>query len=131
MSKLVQYEDAPPEVRAVYDEIKAERNIPDVTNFWKAIANHPPTLRRTWDSLREVMGPGALDPLTKELLYLAVSAANGCEYCTASHTASARAKGMTREMLGEVIAIVAMAAETNTLAETWRVPLDPFYRSLP
>lgn len=131
MSQLVQYEDAPPEVRAVYDEIKAARNIPDVTNFWKAIANHPPTLRRTWDSLREVMGPGALDPLTKELLYLAVSAANGCEYCTASHTASARAKGMTREMLGEVIAIVAMAAETNTLAETWRVPLDPFYRSLP
>jgi AhpD family alkylhydroperoxidase len=131
MSQLVQYEDAPPEVRAVYDEIKAARNIPDVTNFWKAIANHPPTLRRTWDSLREVMGPGALDPLTKELLYLAVSASNGCEYCTASHTAAARAKGMTREMLGEVIAIVAMAAETNRLAETWRVPLDPFYEELP
>ncbi len=131
MSQLVQYEDAPPEVRAVYDEIKAARNIPDVTNFWKAIANHPPTLRRTWDSLREVMGPGALNPLTKELLYLAVSASNGCEYCTASHTAAARAKGMTREMLGEVIAIVAMAAETNRLAETWRVPLDPFYEELP
>jgi AhpD family alkylhydroperoxidase len=131
MSQLVQYEDAPPEVRAVYDEIKAARNIPDVTNFWKAIANHPPTLRRTWDSLREVMGPGALDPLTKELLYLAVSASNGCEYCTASHTAAARAKGMTREMLGEVIAIVAMAAETNRLAETWRVPLDLFYEELP
>jgi AhpD family alkylhydroperoxidase len=131
MSQLVQYEDAPPEVRAVYDEIKASRNIPDVTNFWNAIANHPPTLRRTWESLREVMGPGALDPLTKELLYLAVSASNGCEYCTASHTAAARAKGMTREMLGEVIAIVAMAAETNRLAETWRVPLDPPYRALP
>jgi AhpD family alkylhydroperoxidase len=131
MSALVQYEDAPPEVRAVYDEIKAARNIPDVTNFWKAIANHPPTLRRTWDSLREVMGPGALDPLTKEMLYLAVSAANGCEYCTASHTAAAYAKGMTPEMLGEVIAIVAMAAETNRLAETWRVPLDPPYRSMP
>jgi AhpD family alkylhydroperoxidase len=131
MPKLVQYEDAPAEVRAVYDEIKAARGIPDVTNFWKAIANHPATLRRTWDSLREVMGPGALDPLTKELLYLAVSAANGCEYCTASHTASARSKGMTREMLGEVIAIVGMAAETNRLAETWRVPLDPFYEQLP
>lgn len=131
MSQLVQYEEAPPEVRAVYDEIKASRNIPDVTNFWKAIANHPPTLRRTWDSLREVMGPGTLDPLTKELLYLAVSATNGCEYCTASHTAAARAKGMTREMLGEVIAIVAMAAETNRLAETWRVPLDAPYRALP
>lgn len=131
MPKLVQYADAPDEVKAVYDEIKAARGIPDVTNFWKAIANHPPTLRRTWDSLREVMGPGALDPLTKELLYLAVSAANGCEYCTASHTASARSKGMTREMLGEVIAIVGMAAETNRLAETWRVPLDPFYEQLP
>ncbi|WP_291298878.1 carboxymuconolactone decarboxylase family protein [Elioraea sp.] len=131
MPKLVQYADAPAEVRAVYDEIKAARGIPDVTNFWKAIANHPPTLRRTWDSLRDVMGPGALDPLTKELLYLAVSAANGCEYCTASHTASARSKGMTREMLGEVIAIVGMAAETNRLAETWRVPLDKFYEQLP
>jgi len=131
MPNLVQYESAPAEVRAVYDEIKAARNIPDVTNFWKAIANHPPTLRRTWDSLREVMGPGALDPLTKELLYLAVSASNGCDYCTASHAAAAGAKGMTPAMLGEVIAIVAMAAETNRLAETWRVPLDPPYEPLP
>jgi AhpD family alkylhydroperoxidase len=131
MPNLVQYDDAPPEVRVVYDEIKSARNIPDVTNFWKAIANHPPTLRRTWESLREVMAPGALDPLTKELLYLAVSAANGCEYCTASHTAAARARGMTPAMLGEVIAIVAMAAETNRLAETWRVPLDAPYEALP
>ena len=131
MPKLVEYADAPAEVRAVYDEIKAARNIPDVRNFWKSIANHPPTLRRIWDGLREVMGPGALDPLMKELLYLAVSAANGCEYCTASHTASAKAAGMTPQMLGEVIAIVAMAAQTNQLAETWRVPLDRFYERLP
>ena len=127
MPKLVQYADAPDEVRAVYDEIKAARGIPDVTNFWKAIANHPPTLRRTWDSLREVMGPGALDPLTKEMLYLAASAAAGCDYCVASHTAAARAKGMTEEMHGELLAILGMAAETNRLAEALRVPVDPAF----
>lgn len=128
MARLVQYEEAGPEVRAVYDEIKAARNIPDVNNFWKALAVHPATLRRTWDSLRVVMGPGVLDPLTKELLYLAVSAANGCGYCTASHTAAARAKGMTEAMRGELLAIVAMAAETNRLAEAYDVPVDPAYR---
>jgi AhpD family alkylhydroperoxidase len=128
MARLVQYEAAGPEVRAVYDEIKAARNIPDVNNFWKALAVHPVTLRRTWDSLRVVMGPGVLDPLTKELLYLAVSSANGCGYCMASHTAAARAKGMTEEMRGELLAIVAMAAETNRLAEAYDVPIDPAYR---
>ena len=128
MPKLVQYEEAGPEVRAVYDEIKAARNIPDVNNFWKALAVHPVTLRRTWDSLRVVMGPGVLDPLTKEMLYLAVSAANGCAYCTASHTAAARAKGMTEEMRGELLAIVAMAAETNRLAEAYDVPIDAAFR---
>lgn len=128
MAKLIQYGEASEEVRAVFDEIKAARNVPDVNNFWKAIAAHPPTLRRTWDSLREVMGPGALDPLTKELLYLAVSAMNGCAYCVASHTAAARAKGMTEAMRGEVLAIVAMAAETNRLAEMYEVPIDPAFR---
>jgi AhpD family alkylhydroperoxidase len=128
MARLVQYDEAGPEVRAVYDEIKAARNIPDVNNFWKAIAVHPATLRRTWDSLRAVMGPGSLDPLTKEMLYLAVSAANGCGYCTASHAAAARGKGMTEEMRGELLAIVAMAAETNRLAEAYAVPIDPAFR---
>jgi len=128
MARLVQYEEAPPEVRAVYDEIKAARNIPDVNNFWKALAVHPPTLCRTRDSLREVMGPGVLDPLTKEMLYLAVSTANGCAYCMASHTAAARAKGMTEEMRGVLLAIVAMAAETNRLADAYDVPIDPAYR---
>jgi AhpD family alkylhydroperoxidase len=127
MARLIQYEEASAEVRAVYDEIKAARNVPDVNNFWKAIAAHPPTLRRTWESLREVMGPGSLDPLTKELLYLAVSAMNGCAYCTASHTAAARAKGMTEAMRGELLAIVAMAAETNRIAEMYGVPIDPAF----
>jgi len=124
MTKLIQYEEAGPEVRAVYDAIKAARNVPDVTNFWKAIANHPPTLRRTWDSLREVIGRGSLDPLTEEMLYLAVSAMNGCAHCIASHTAAARARGMTEAMRGELLAIVAMAAETNRLAEAHAVPID-------
>jgi AhpD family alkylhydroperoxidase len=128
MAKLIQYEEASAEVRAVFDEIKAARNVPDVNNFWKALAVHPPTLRRTWESLREVMGPGVLDPLTKEMLYLAVSAMNGCAYCVASHTAAARARGMTEAMRGEVLAIVAMAAETNRLADMYGVPIDPAFR---
>jgi AhpD family alkylhydroperoxidase len=100
--------------------------VPDVTNFWKALAVHPPTLARTWASLKEVMAPGgALDPLTKEMLYLAASMAAGCAYCTASHTAAARAKGMTEEMRGELLAVVGMAAETNRLADALRVPIDP------
>ena len=121
---LVEYADAPPEVRAVFDDIKRARGVPDVGNFWKALAVHPPTLARTWESLTQVMAPGALDPLTKEMLYLAASATAGCAYCTASHTASARAKGMTEAMYGELLAVVGMAAETNRLAEALRVPLD-------
>jgi AhpD family alkylhydroperoxidase len=101
--------------------------VPDVNNFWKALAVHPPTLRRTWESLREVMAPGALDPVVKEMLYLAASMAAGCAYCTASHTAAARAKGMTPEMEGELLAVVGMAAETNRLAEALRVPVDPAF----
>jgi len=129
MGRLVQYAEAPPEVRAVYDAIKAARGVEDVNNFWKALAVHPPTLARTWESLREVMGPGALDPLVKELLYVAVSMTSGCNYCTASHTAAARAKGMTEAQYGELLAVVAMAAETNRLAEALRVPVDPAFES--
>jgi AhpD family alkylhydroperoxidase len=125
MTKLVEHADAPPEVRAVYDAIKAARGVPDVNNFWKALAVHPPTLARTWESLREVMAPGALDPLVKEMLYVAASMASGCTYCIASHTAAARAKGMTEAQFGELLAVVAMAAETNRLAEALRVPVDP------
>jgi AhpD family alkylhydroperoxidase len=121
---LIEYADATPEVRAVFDDIKAARSVPDVNNFWKALAVHPPTLKRTWESLKQVMAPGALDPLTKEMLYLAASAAAGCAYCTASHTAAARAKGMTEAMHGELLAVLGMAAETNRLAEALRVPID-------
>lgn len=127
MTRLVAYAEAPDEVRAVFDEIMAARGVADVNNFWKALALHPPTLRRTWDSLREVMAPGALDPLTKEMLYLAASAASGCAYCVASHTAAATAKGMTEAMHGELLAVIAMAAETNRLAEALRVPVDPAF----
>ena len=121
---MVEYEDASPEVRAVYDDIMKTRGTDLINNFWKALASHPPTLKRTWESLKEVMAPGALDPLTKEMLYLAASMAAGCAYCTASHTAAARAKGMTEAMRGELLAVVGMAAETNRLADALRVPVD-------
>lgn len=124
MVKPVEYADAPPEVRAVYDDIKATRGVPDVNNFWKYLAHDPASLRRTWTSLKEVMAPGALDPLTKEMLYLAVSIAQGCDYCIASHTAAARRNGMSDAMLGELIAVVGMAVETNRLAQARRVPVD-------
>lgn len=124
MVKPVEHADAPPEVRAVYDDIKATRGVPDVNNFWKYLAHDPPSLRRTWASLKEVMAPGALDPLTKEMLYLAVSVAQGCDYCIASHTAAARRQGMSEAMLGELIAVVGMAVETNRLAQARRVPVD-------
>ena len=127
-ARLIEYADAGPEVRAVYDDIKQTRNIPDVNNFWKVIANHPPTLKRTWEDLKAIMGPGALDPLVKEMLYLAVSVAHGCEYCIASHTAAARKRGMSDEMLGELLAVVGMASETNRLVTGWRVPLDEAFR---
>ena len=123
--KLIEYADAAPEVKAVYDDIMRTRNSDWVNNFWKALANHPPTLKRTWESVKQVMAPGALDPLVKEMLYVAISATNGCEYCIRSHTAGARAKGMTDEMLGELMAVVGMANETNALANGFRVPVDP------
>jgi AhpD family alkylhydroperoxidase len=121
----IEHADASPEVRAVYDEIMATRGLPDVNNFWKYLAHDPITLRRTWDSLKQVMRAGALDPLTKELVYLAVSITTGCNYCIASHEAAARKKGMTTAMLGELIAVVGMANETNRLVQGWRVPIDP------
>ena len=128
MSRLIEYADASPEARAVFDDIKATRGVPDVNNFWKALAVHPPTLARVWENLKQVMAPGALDPLTKEMLYLAVSATAGCNYCVASHTAAARAKGMDDAMHGELLAVIAMAAETNRLAEALRVPVDPQFQ---
>ncbi len=126
--KLIEYAEATTEVRAVYDDILATRKIDYVNNFWKALASHPPTLRRTWETLKSVMAPGALDPLTKEMVYLAVSTTNGCDYCIASHTASARRQGMTDEMLGELMAVVGMANETNRLANGYQVQIDEVYR---
>ena len=125
---LIQYEQASKEVKEVFDDIKNLRKIPDVNNFWKCLENHPPTLKRTWESLKEVMAPGALDSLTKELIYVAVSASNGCEYCIHSHTAAARKQGMTDEMFGELMAVVGMANETNRLVHGYQVPLDPQFR---
>jgi len=124
----IEYADAGPEVRAVFDDIKRTRNVPDVNNFWKVLAHDPRTLKRTWESLKEVMAPGALDPLTKEMLYLAVSVAHNCEYCIASHTAAATKRGMTEAMRGELLAVVGMASETNRLVTGWRVPVDEAFR---
>ena len=121
----IEYADANAEVRAVYDDIKASRGVPDVNNFWKYLAHDPRTLRRTWESIKEVMAEGgALDPLTKELVYIAVSVTNGCEYCIASHSAAARKKGMTDAMWAELLAVVGMANETNRLVFGWGVPVD-------
>jgi AhpD family alkylhydroperoxidase len=121
----VEYADASAEVRAVYDDIMATRKSDWVNNFWKVLAHDPANLKRTWEALKVVMGPGALDPLTKELIYIAVSATNGCEYCTYSHTASARAKGMTDAMLMDTLAVAAKANETNRLANALRPAVDP------
>ena len=127
-AKPIEYADATPEVRAVFDEIMAARKVTSVNNFWKFLANDPATLRRTWESIREIMAPGALDPVVKELIYIAVSVTNGCEYCIASHTASAAKKGMTPEMFNEMMAIVGMANETNRLVTGYRVELDEALR---
>lgn len=125
---LVEYADASADVRAIYDDIMATRKIDTINNFWKALARDPATLGRTWQSLKQIMAPGALDPLTKELIYLAVSATNQCAYCIASHSASARAKGMSEEMFGELLAVVGMANETNALAAGYRVPIDEQFK---
>src|SRR5216683_8060939 len=111
----IDYGDASPEVRAVFDDIKLSRQIKDVNNFWKYLAHDPATLKRTWESIKEIMAKGELSPLIKEMIYVAVSVTNGCGYCIASHTASARKAGMTEEMFGELMAVVGMANETNRL----------------
>ena len=125
--KLIDYEEAGPGVRAVYDDIMATRKSDWVNNFWKALAVDPALLRRTWESVKQVMAPGALDPLTKEMIYVAVSATNGCGYCINSHTAAARAKGMNDAMLAEVLAVVGMANETNRLVQGFQVELDAVF----
>ena len=121
---LVEYQDASPEVRAVYDDIMATRKTDWVNNFWKALARDPVTLRRTWQSIKEIMAPGALDALTKEMIYLAVSATNQCGYCIASHTAAARKAGMNDAMFAELMAVAGMANETNRLASGYQVEID-------
>jgi AhpD family alkylhydroperoxidase len=122
--KPIPYETASAEVREVYDDIKATRGVPDVNNFWKYVANDPRMLRHVWQSLKEMMGPGALDPLTKELIYVAISVSNDCSYCMASHTAAARAKGATDAQLNELFAIVGLANMTNRLANAYKIPVD-------
>ena len=125
---LIEYQDASPEVREVYDDIMATRKTDWINNFWKALANDPPTLRRTWNSIKEIMAPGALDPLTKEMLYVAVSVSNQCGYCIASHTAAARKAGMSDAMFAELMAVVGMADETNRLASGYQVEIDERFR---
>ena len=125
---MIEYEAANPEVRAVYDDIRATRKTDYINNFWKALAHDPVTLRRTWEGLKQVMAPGALDALTKEMIYIAVSITNQCSYCTASHTAGARGKGMTDEMFSELLAVAGMANQTNALAAGYRVELDAIFK---
>ena len=125
---LIDESAASPEARAVFDDIKASRNTDWINNFWKALANDPAMLKRTWDNVKQVMAPGALDPLVKEMVYVAVSATNGCEYCTYSHTAAARKKGMSDAMFLELMAVVGLANETNRLANGLRPPVDPQFK---
>ncbi|WP_137045317.1 carboxymuconolactone decarboxylase family protein [Pseudolabrys sp. FHR47] len=125
--KAIEYADASPEVRAVFDDIKTSRKLDDVNNFWKYLANDPKTLKRTWESVKEVMAPGALDPVVKEMIYVAVSVTNNCGYCIASHGAAAAKAGMTPAMFGELMAVVGMANETNRLVNGYRVPIDPAF----
>jgi len=125
---LVEEADASPEVTAVYEDIKRSRNTDRINNFWKAAANDPALLKRLWESLKETMAPGALDPLTKEMIYIAVSVANSCDYCIRSHTASARAKGMTDAQLVELMAVVGMASQTNRIVTGLQVPVDEAFK---
>ena len=122
--KFVEYADASAEVRAVYDDIMTSRKVDWITNFWKALASDPPTLKRTWDSVKQVMEAGSLDPLTKEMIYVAVSATNNCAYCINSHTAAARKAGMSDAMFAELLAVVGMANETNRLANGYQIETD-------
>ena len=125
---LIEYEAASPSAREVFDDMMRIRQTDRVNNFWKALANHPPTLRRIWENVKQVMGPSKLDALTKEMIYVAVSATNNCEYCLHSHVASARKLGMDDEMLSEVLAVAGLANETNRLANGYRVPVDPAFQ---
>src|SRR5258708_4002908 len=130
MPNLIEYENASPEVRAVYDDIMTTRKIDWVNNFWKSLAKHPATLRRLWSNIKEVMATGtSISPLHKEYIYLAVSITNNCEYCIASHGASARAKGMTDEQFAELLAIVGLANKTNRLANGYKVPIDSQFKT--
>jgi len=124
MPQPIEYAEASADVRVVYDDIKRTRNVRDVNNFWKYLARDPALLKRTWESVKAVMAAGALDPLVKEMIYVAISVTNGCAYCIASHTAAARKAGMTDAMFGELMAVVGMANETNRLANGFRVPID-------
>jgi AhpD family alkylhydroperoxidase len=126
---LIEYADASLEVRAVYDDIMATRQTDYINNFWKAIAHDPATLRRTWESIKQVMAPGALDPLTKEMIYVAISASNQCGYCIASHTAAARKAGMTDAQFAELMATVGMANESNRLASGYQVEIDERFKT--
>jgi AhpD family alkylhydroperoxidase len=123
--RIIEYADASPEVKVVYDDIMKTRGVDWINNFWKVLANDPAQLARVWAQVKQVMAPGALDPLVKEMVYVAVSATNGCEYCTFSHTAAARKKGMTDAMLMELMAVVGLANQTNRLANGLRVEVDP------
>jgi len=129
MPEPIEADKASASVRAVFDDIKKTRNVPDVNNFWKYLANDPVLLARTWESVKQVMAGGALDPLVKEMIYVAVSVTNGCAYCIASHTAGARKAGMTDAMFGELMAVVGMANETNRLANGYRVPIDAAFEN--
>jgi len=126
---FVEYEDASPEVRAVFDDIMTTRKVDRVNNFWKAIAHDPATLKRTWESIKQIMAPGALDPLTKELIYVAVSVTNNCGYCIASHTAAARGRGMTDQMFKELQAVIGMANETNKMVTGYQVEIDEQFKT--
>ncbi len=125
---LIEYDDASPQVRAIYDDIRRARKTEFINNFWKGLANNPEQLRRPWEGIKEVMAPGALDPLTKELIYIAVSAANKCEYCIHSHTAAARAKGMTEDQYAELLSVIGMAHSTNGLVTTMQIPVDGAFK---
>ncbi len=125
---FIEYKDASPEVRAVYDDIMATRKTDWINNFWKAIAHDPATLKRTWESIKQIMAPGALDPLTKEMIYVAVSVTNQCGYCIASHTVSAQKKGMTDAMFQELMAVVGMANETNKMVTGYQVEIDEQFK---
>ena len=127
--KPIDYDAASPEVRAVMDDIKATRKVPDVNNFWKYLAHEPRMLAHVWQTVKDVMGPGSLDPLVKELVYVAISITNNCDYCMASHTSNARAKGATEAQLNELYAVVGLANMTNRLANAYRVPVDEAFTS--